>query len=242
MSSIEQVKLETNVRQLRRQIRWLGSLFVVGCVVAAVLGVWRDPPALADDRPDSVLRVRGLIIEDDRGRERIVIGAPTPQVPGRKRKDASTAMVFLGEDGSDRMCIGFTPDPQQNGKVLKRIAPSVGLQINDPAGNERTGYGYLENGRVNLGIDWPNREAISIGVDDKEGSAIVMVWGEKDNTAERAGFFVGRDGTSLMKVSNELGFERFVLQTQGIETARFIVTDPKKRDFADVLPKLTAKP
>jgi hypothetical protein len=154
------------------------------------------------------------------------------------RKDAVTALVFLGENGADRVALGFMPDPQIQGKVAARLAPSVGLQIDDPAGNERAGFGHMDNGRTNLGIDWPGREAIMLSVDDQEGLAIMQMWGERAGTAERAGFALTRDGTTLMKVSNENGFERFVLQTQGTEEARFLIGDPKKQEFTDVLAKL----
>ncbi|MFO0971956.1 MAG: hypothetical protein U1A27_00755 [Phycisphaerae bacterium] len=234
---------DARISRLEQQVRTLRRLLAGAALVICGAVAWHSAAVSADDRADArVLRLRGLIIEDDHGRARIVLGAPTPATPGRKRADASTALVFLGEDGADRVCLGFTPNPQMKGKVVNRIAPAVGLQINDPAGNERAGFGHLANGRVVLGLDWPGREAIALGVDDKEGSAMMLMWGEKDDTPERAGFFAGRDGTTIMKVSDAMGFERFVFQTQGVDAARFLIGDSKDHKHTDVLPKLVAKP
>lgn len=93
-----------------------------------------------------------------------------------------------------------------------------------------------------LGIDRSKREAIILGVDDKDGMALMQMWGEKDGTAERAGFALTRDGATLMKVSNESGFERFVLRTQGADSAAYLIGDPKAGAFKDVLPTLAGAP
>ena len=50
-------------------------------VALAVLFVRSGTPA------DGVLRARGLIIEDEAGRERILIGAPVPEAANRVRTD-----------------------------------------------------------------------------------------------------------------------------------------------------------
>src|SRR5438309_10299422 len=50
-----------------------------------------------------VLRVRGLVIEDSRGRPRVLLGAPFPQVRERNRQESTTrALVFLDEQGHAR--------------------------------------------------------------------------------------------------------------------------------------------
>jgi len=237
----ELLELRALVHALRRRVAVLHGVLLAFGTGAILVAAW--PAAQAEGGRDEtkVLRLRGLIIEDDKGRERVLLGAPVPQVAGRTRKDATTALIFLGENGADRVALGFMPDPQVKGKVLRRLAASAGLQINDAAGNERAGFGNMDNGRTNLGLDWPGREAIMLSVDDKEGMAIMQMWGEKEGTAERAGFALTRDGTTLMKVANVNGFERFVLQTQGVEEAKFLIGDPKKREFGDVLPKLLEK-
>ncbi len=224
--------LHERVRHLERHVRRVQYAAVaLGATVTALLLASATRPA----RPLSVLRARGLVIEDARGRERILLGAPTPAASGRRRHDPATALVFLGEDGADRLTIGFTPDPQSKGRILTRVAPAVGLQINDPAGDERAGYGYLENGRVVLGLDYANgREALTASVDDREGQAALMLNGESGGF-ERAGIFVGRDGPSLVKVSGTSGRERLMMFVPGDSAAQLLVVDPHSHAVRDVI-------
>lgn len=55
---------------------------------------------------DAVLRIRGLVIEDASGHDRILIGAPVPGVNGRKRQDDTVGVIVLGENGNDRVVLG----------------------------------------------------------------------------------------------------------------------------------------
>jgi len=113
---------------------------------------------------ERILHVRGLVIEDDAGRPRITLGAPASNV-GRKRQDAVTGLIFLAEDGTDRLTLGNTTAPQVNGKVRNRVAPGMGLLVNDPQGNERGGLGFLDSGRVVVGLD---------RADGREGAALIV--------------------------------------------------------------------
>ncbi len=54
------------------------------------------------------LHLRGLVIEDESGRPRIVLGAPISN-QGRKRTDTLTGIAFLSEAGIDRITIGSVP-------------------------------------------------------------------------------------------------------------------------------------
>jgi hypothetical protein len=118
--------------------------------------------------------VRGLIIEDEKGRERILLGAPVPKVPGRKRRDETSGLIVLGENGADRVAVAApTPDPQIKGEVSKRIGAAAGLVLDDKDGNERGGFGVLDNdSRVVLGLDYPAGEAITLAVIPEEGASL----------------------------------------------------------------------
>lgn len=161
-------QLETHVRVLRRTV---GLLAVVVLATAA----------MAFTRAQSdVIRVRGIVVEDAAGRERILIGAPIPEARNRVRTDSARVVqtwatrfpdpdaymgyyadyrhsvhgiLVLDEHGFDRLAIGdSTPDPN----IGRRIGPATGIQINDEAGFERSGYGLLTVGgrnRVVLGLD-----------------------------------------------------------------------------------------
>jgi len=95
-----------------------------------------------------ILRVRGLVIEDAEGRPRALLGAPFPRVLGRKRQDeGSNALVFLNEEGSDRLIVGEGIDPQIEGKVYAKekravVGSDYGVSITDGSGNERGGFGF----------------------------------------------------------------------------------------------------
>lgn len=163
--------MTTSAQRLTRTIRWLQAYTALLTIAVAVLFV-RSGAAT-----DGVLRARGLIIEDEVGRERILIGAPVPEAANRVRTDEArvrevwapgfpdpdaymgyyqdyshdtNGMLILSEDGFDRLVVGDpTPDPN----IGRRIAPATGMVINDDQGFERTGYGALAvNGGYNVGL------------------------------------------------------------------------------------------
>ena len=174
--------------QLKRTIRWLQVYAALMTVALAVLFVRSGTPA------DGVLRARGLIIEDEAGRERILIGAPVPEAANRVRTDEArvqevwasrytdadgymgyyqgyshetNGLLILSEDGFDRLVLG---DPVPDPNIGRRIAPSTGMVINDLEGFERMGYGFkVVNGlgRVGLGLDTDRiQEGLLLTLDD----------------------------------------------------------------------------
>lgn len=183
------------IHELQRRVRRLQlytSALALGFLMMAVA-------AFRPQRAD-VLRVRGLIVEDDAGRERILIGAPIPAARSRVRTDTALAhkawgrnfppeywgyyagyrhsmngMLVLDERGFDRLAIGDSvPDPN----IGKRIGPSTGIAINDSLGFEHTGYGLLNvkgSYRVALGFDTRGQEGMGLGVFD-EGA--VGLWAQ----------------------------------------------------------------
>ena len=172
-------------RQLRTQRRLFGTAVLLGGI--ALLGGFA--PSTRD-----VSRTRGIVIVDDRGRERILIGAPIPAAANRLRTNAGRVesawasrfpdaqqymrwyadyrhsmhgMLVLDENGQDRLAIGdSTPDPN----IGKRIGAGPGVIINDAQGFERTGYGMSTvagKDRVVLGLDGNDgEEAVVLSVHD----------------------------------------------------------------------------
>lgn len=191
--------MSTNTDRPTRAIRRLQAYAALTTLALVVLFIRTATPA------DGVLRVRGLIVEDEAGRERILIGAPVPEAANRVRTDtarvreiwaprwpddpymdyyrdynhAANGIVILGEDGFDRVVLG---DPVPDPNIGKRIAPSTGLVINDAEGFERTGYsvkvveGVL---RVGLGLDTRGGEGLVLTLDDDGVSGIIV--GEGDD-------------------------------------------------------------
>lgn len=125
---------------------------------------------------DEIIRTKGLIVTDENGKDRILIGAPVPSSENRIRSsfekaksawgkrfpsfdwyktlnNGTNGILILDEHGYDKIAIG---DPVPDPNIGKRIAPSVGLAINDNEGFERSGWGFTpENNRVVFGLDNP---------------------------------------------------------------------------------------
>ena len=75
--------MSENPERLTRAIRWLQAYVALMTVALAAL-FFRS-----GTETEGVLRARGLIIEDDAGRERILIGAPIPEAANRVRTDTA---------------------------------------------------------------------------------------------------------------------------------------------------------
>ncbi|NID14505.1 hypothetical protein [Luteibacter yeojuensis] len=133
----------------------------------------------AERTTDGILHVHGLVVEDAQGRGRILLGAPFPDVPNRMRHDAGTmAMLFLDEQGHDRLTIGQALPPQIQGRVpenFHRIGEAVGVFLHNTVGDERGGMSWLSNGRGAISFDYPDRDAIGMYVDDKSRSATFVL-------------------------------------------------------------------
>jgi hypothetical protein len=173
------VTLERQVRRLQRTVLAFGAIGA-----AAVIVAFRTPP-------DEIVRTRQLVIEDESGRPRVILGAPIADLEGRKRSDPSVGMLVLDEDGVDRLSLG-SPSiaPQIAGKVVRRIAASSGVVVNDAKGNERTGYGYLENGSVVLGLDHEDGEGVMLFINPSTGYSGFLVNG-RGGQGDRQRVFLG---------------------------------------------------
>lgn len=182
------VDMKERIDRLQRSVRRLrlyAGIITVVLAAAVTAGARRSAP--------DVLRARGLVIVDEQGRERILIGAPVPAAENRVRTDmerveeiwgprfprayvdeyyptyrnALHGMVVLDENGFDRVVIGDSvPDPN----IGRRIGSEAGILINDAEGFERSGYGLLDvDGayRVVLGLDGDNgQEGVTLSLHD----------------------------------------------------------------------------
>ncbi|MCZ6815848.1 MAG: hypothetical protein O7F76_04010 [Planctomycetota bacterium] len=180
-----------HLRRLTRQIHTL-RMYCVGLTMLIIGGLVVGFASKAQE-PD-VLRLKGIIIEDDQGRERILIGAPIPHADHRVRTDfdkavkqwgkrfpnmdwfkklnhSSYGMLILDENGIDRVGIGSpTPDPN----IGRRIGPSHGIVINDEQGFERSGYGYIPDHSVGLGLDHRSGEGMNLFI-MKDGTNGILI-------------------------------------------------------------------
>ena len=88
-----------HLRRLTRQVHALRAYcFVLTMVVLGGLVV-----GFANEEQDrDVLRLKGIIIEDEQGRERILIGAPIPHAKSRVRTDFDKAVKQWLGHGRER--------------------------------------------------------------------------------------------------------------------------------------------
>ncbi|ULQ57600.1 hypothetical protein KJS94_05225 [Flavihumibacter rivuli] len=201
--------MEERIHQLERQLRRQQKLILLMILVAPTLLFLAFRKAPKDD----VIRTRGIIVVDDAGRERILIGAPVPYAANRVRTDtakvkaswakgfspqymewyknydhSANGMVILDENGYDRLALGSSvPDPNTG----KRIGKSTGLIINDEKGFERSGYGLINvdgQNRMVLGLDRSNgAEGIALAIFEDQTAGLILNDQSKD-------LFVGNAG------------------------------------------------
>jgi hypothetical protein len=170
------VPVSNSILRIERQVRFLTAYAATLTLVLGVLGVSAFRPKA--DEP-GIIRALGIVIVDQEGRERILLGAPIPEAGHRVRTNMDrvreawgprfpaayideyyptyrhdmNGLLILDENGFDRLVLGDpTPDPN----IGRRIARSSGLLINDAEGFERSGYSLLkvdDRYRVVLGLD-----------------------------------------------------------------------------------------
>lgn len=211
---------------------------LVGLVLAACAMALHGGHTWADNS-GQVLRLRGLIIEDEQGRERILLGAPVPKVAGRKRQDDATGLIVLGEKGADRVQLGLNPGPQCGGIVSRRISPASGITVNDQDGNERGGFGVLDNGRAILGLDYPTcQEAVAAFVLPDQGRSGFAVFGQQgkgDN--DRVWLQTTKDGETSLRLHDTTSTKRVQLGTRGTAAPALHVYNEKGEQLIDLLGK-----
>lgn len=192
---------------------------------------------------EQILRARGLVIEDAQGRARVILGAPFPAVRERKRQDSTTqAMIFLDENGNDRLTLGEGPDPQVDGKALHRIARHYGVLIHDNKGDERGAYGYLANGRVVVTLDRPGAEAWAAIVNDKTGLAQMSLLYPPDAGSGGNAFEMGTQGSNaFLRLKDTKDTNRSVLQIGADGVPALQIFDSAGRPVRNLLQSESAK-
>lgn len=188
--------METRIAALERRLRWLAGYAAVLTLVA--LGAVMTGAGSRDGAPE-IIRAKGLVIVDEHGRDRILVGAPIPASADRVRTDFAKAsaawgkrypnmdwyktlnhstngMMILDDHGFDRIVVG---DPVPDPNIGARVSASTGLAINDAEGFERSGWGHFpKSGHVGLGLDHPGGEGLNLIVRDA-GEAGMMVQGAR---------------------------------------------------------------
>ncbi len=225
---MQDIFLEQRISILEKKVRRFRRICLFQIALLTVVGIFATTRSIEARADSSILRTQGLIIEDAQGRARVILGSPFPVLKERKRHDEPTeAMVFLDEQGHDRLILGEAPDPNLNGKIAKRIAPSFGIVIHDTKGNERGGFVYLANGRVSLGLDRPEQDGWGAMIDDKTGFAGTVTFYAPDIAGRNVtGLYMGTKGNEAsIHVKDIKDVDRAVLQLKGDASPTFQMFD-----------------
>lgn len=166
-----------------------------------------------------IIRAKGIIIEDEKGKDRILIGAPIPYSKNRVRTDTSLVrqywsknyganaekyinwyknyyhgtegIVIMNEQGFDRVLVG---DKLADPNTGKRMFEAAGMTWNDPQG--------WELGGICVNTNKDGKSSAVIGLDDATGEAVHFVALE-DGTK---GLIIrGENGQLLIGMSNKNG-------------------------------------
>lgn len=190
--------MEPTVSKLQRQV---AALRVYCAVLTLALTTFIFIASAPQGKGDEIVRTKGIVIVDDHGRDRILIGAPVPVSGHRIRSgferakkawggrfpsfdwykgldNSSNGMIILDERGYDRIAIGApVPDPN----IGRRISPSMGIALNDSEGFERAGFGYFpENNRIVLGLDSPNgSEGVTMSILEDGSTGVSLMSGNE---------------------------------------------------------------
>lgn len=170
------------IHEIESQYKKLKQLFK-GFVSITLVGAFSL--AFTTNNKFDLIRTKGIIIEDDAGKDRILIGAPIPYSKDRVRTDTNLVrkffaseinpqnkdqymkwyknyrhsaygMVVMNEKGIDVMQLG---DKLSDPNVGRRIFLPTGILLNNQKGLEVGGFGThtFDDGRsgVALGLDDP---------------------------------------------------------------------------------------
>lgn len=192
---------------------------------------------MAKNPVPNILRVRGLIVEDAQGHERLLLGAPIPQTKGRKRQDSATGVVFLGPTGNDRITIGDEPDPMVNGKIYHRFNKGIGVIISDPDGTERGTYGVLDNGVALATLDWAKTGEGFVAAVSKQ-SASAGIWHKNRFGVEQEAISMGAEnGQVYIKITDSTGVPRSNWSLNGVSSPKLLLYDQRGKEIKDIIKK-----
>lgn len=235
---MEEQYLKERLKKLEKKQRifFLFAVLAFLALVLSCLNLFRLP------KPD-ILRTKGIIVVDENNRERILIGVPVPDTEGRVRGDLCNGLIILDEKGLDRLALGSpTPDPQTEGKVGKRISPATGIQINDANGNERSGYGMMENGRVVLGLDHETGEGVMLFILPDMGYSGLLVNGKSGENRQRVflGADVNKEDTGVLVLNDNTGARYSTFRLDG-DSPSWEVYDKDEKIIYNALKNLKRK-
>lgn len=212
------------IGQMKRQQR-LFRITLTACISMILFFTFFFLTSFGRNNDRQVLRTRGIVIVDDKGNERILIGAPFPFSRNRIRTDFEKSkaawgsrfggqfdwyktnptitndgagILIMDEKGHDRLSIG-APAPSS---WIGRIAPVTGITINDEEGSERGGFGLIKGGKY---------DRMVLGLDHATGYEGATIAAFEDGSTALS--FSDPDNTGRVKLVNDKGM---LSQREGI--------------------------
>lgn len=207
-SSTVQEKVDVLSRRLKV------TYFVFGAILLAQAGLFFGTQAFADsaeiDKSNKIIRTKGIVVVDEQGRDRILIGSPIPASKDRVRTDferyrkeiaptvaidmdkymewyknykhSSDGIVVMDENGVDRVLLG---DKLADPNVGKRIFEASGLLVNDYKGMELLGAGVgTKDGKTlhaAFGLDNPKNGREGLHLVSAYDGTKAMIIGSENN-------------------------------------------------------------
>lgn len=188
--------VDQRVKRLEKQLR---LTLVVGFLFLGVLVLTAWSGRTGDEQVFEKIRVRQIIVVDEKGVERIYIGSPVPdpRIDGRpvKRIAPVTGITMNDENGNERNGWGIFPDGRQT--FCLDYDKGIGEALCLTQGGERSGLLIKDtNQRFNLILgrlavssneDEPKmlmmgsdgKSSISLRLADDTGKPLIKVTGEK---------------------------------------------------------------
>jgi hypothetical protein len=176
-------QIELLQQQLNKQKSRLNKVILFAVLLVLLLSS-QFLVSYRDYEGNKILRAKGIVIVDDKGNERILIGAPLPHARNRVRTDTArvrklwskrfadanqymkwykeynhqaNGILILDEQGYDKVCVG---DGVPDANIGQRIGKQTGLIFCDQEGFERGGIGVINVGekqnRVVMALDGEN--------------------------------------------------------------------------------------
>lgn len=217
---------------MERRVRWLTSLAVLSVTLVAI-------GATRASRAQEVLRAQGLVITDEAGNERIVLGAPMGGVSEDERLADAVGIAVLDATGRLHVSVGANnPLVLHDGRIGTRIATDAGIIIYDPrTGQERGGMSAMSDGRANVCLDYAgaSKEAACMTVAPGDQYSAVLLNGTPEEEAfDRVAMYVGADGTGALKAFGAGARPGGVMIQAGVGPTRVAVYDSAGTELRDL--------
>lgn len=160
-----------------------------------------------------LIRTKGLILQDENGRDVMLMGYPVPYSGQRKRTDELEGILMMDVQGNDRLFMGKEGTFLVDGELFNRIDEGWGLLVNDQNGNERGGFGILDSlNAVVMGMNYPAGEGIML-VTEPEHAFILINSDTDEIPRERIVLSHEKnEEETLIKLSDGEASERILIQ------------------------------